>query len=84
MYDVSLGTLTMINPEDKIIIKGNYTNNVIGNTQSKMTDGTIELKGDFTLKDNASDNLFCGRQNNTIIFNGDKKQTVHKTNPKRL
>ena len=76
-YNYGDGYLTMQNDEDYILVNGNmlvvpcYSN-------SKLSAGTIELKGDFTQKyyhSSYQNNFYCSGSHK-VILSGEKLQTV--------
>ena len=74
-YGYSTGYLMMQNEEDYILVSGNmlvipYYNG------SKLTAGTLEIKGDFTQKAGYHSNNFCCSGSHRVVLSGEKLQTV--------
>ena len=68
------GTLYMVNENDRIVVDGNMLAN--GYYRSTLTDGTIEVKGNFTQKYTYYTDNFRANGNHRVIFNGNGLQTV--------
>ncbi|MBP3268810.1 MAG: hypothetical protein J6M07_10920, partial [Ruminococcus sp.] len=68
------GTLYMVNENDRIVVDGNMLAN--GYYRSTLTDGTIEVKGNFTQKYTYYTDNFRANGNHRVIFNGNRLQTV--------
>lgn len=66
--------LYMEYPEDYVLVEGNFT--AASAYNATMTNGVIELKGDFTHEVLGYNNNFLATGNHTVIFSGDRKQTV--------
>lgn len=49
-YSTGAGMLCMTNPEDKVLIEGDFVNNTPVDHNGYMTAGTITVNGDFTIK----------------------------------
>lgn len=77
---VSNGILKMTNLYDKVIVNGNFTTKSSSDHSSYLTDGTMEIKGNFNqIKNDTSGsyrNFDCSN-NHRVIFNGTGKQTIH-------
>ena len=69
------GYLTMVYPEDYICVNGNFTVNV-WYSYNRLTDGIIEVKGDFTHKRPGNAYTFNPSGNHKVILSGDALQTV--------
>ena len=69
------GYLTMINPEDRIFVNGDYVINV-WYSKNKLTDGVIEVKGNFTHKRQGNAYTFNPSGNHKVILSGNTLQTV--------
>ena len=78
-YIITSGYLEMTNAKDKVIVGGNFTTKSISNHTGKLTDGTMEIKGNFNqiISDGYSDTNFNCSNNHRVIFNGTGKQTIH-------
>ena len=78
-YIITSGYLEMTNAKDKVIVGGDFTTKSISNHTGKLTDGTMEIKGNFNqiISDGYSDTNFNCSNNHRVIFNGTGKQTIH-------
>ena len=76
---VSNGILKMTNLYDKVIVNGNFTTKSTSDHSSYLTDGTMEIKGDFNQisSDGSSVYNFNCTNNHKVIFNGTRKQSIH-------
>lgn len=71
----SYGYLTMTNSEDYVFVNGDFcANNAYSN--GGMTDGTIEIKGNFTQKHYSYPDNFNPSGNHKVILSGENLQTV--------
>ena len=80
-YTITNGYLKMTNAKDKVIVNGNFITESSSDHSSYLTDGTMEIKGNFNqiVRDNTVDsyqNFNCSK-NHRVIFNGTGKQTIH-------
>ena len=77
---VSNGILKMTNLYDKVIVNGNFTTKSSSSHTGELTDGTMEIKGNFNqIKNDTVDsyrNFNCSK-NHRVIFNGTGKQVIH-------
>ncbi len=71
----SKGYLSMQSNEDYILVNGNIYVYAYYNT-SKLTAGTLEVKGDFTQKYYRYNNNFYCSGSHKVVFSGDKLQNV--------
>ena len=67
--------LKMVNPNDKVLIKGSFLNRSFADFSGLLTEGTLEIKGDFYQSSGATTN-FRASGNHKVLFSGDGKQTV--------
>ena len=80
-YD-SDGKLVMDNPSDKVIVNGSFA--VDSEYQSTLTNGIMEVKGNFTHSMSSrysKEYSFAPSGSHTIILNGDKQQNVYCASP---
>ncbi|RDU23406.1 PKD domain-containing protein, partial [Anaerosacchariphilus polymeriproducens] len=75
-YGVSSGTLKMTNENDYICVLGNFCTDSQINHTDKLTNGILEVKGDFTQLKTKSSYNFMASQNHKVVLSGEKKQTV--------
>lgn len=68
------GMLNMTNPNDTLIVDGNFKISTPLSNMGRLTEGMLEVKGDFSQEGNAES--FPATDNHTTILNGTKKQTV--------
>ena len=73
--DRSKGYITMKYSEDYILVNGDMLF-FSDNNYSKFTDGTLEIKGDFTQKYDSKANNFCASGNHSVILNGNALQKI--------
>ena len=78
-YTITSGYLKMTNAKDKVIVNGNFTTKSSSSHTGKLTDGTMEIKGDFNQisSDGSSVYNFNCTNNHKVIFNGTRKQSIH-------
>lgn len=69
----------MTNAKDYLTVDGDFTINSKLDHSSRLTDGVLELKGDF--KQTGGGKAFTATNNNTVIFSGTKQQEVSFANP---
>ena len=69
------GMLKMNNSNDKVLVNGSFINQSFANFDGLLTDGTLEIKGDFYQIQGSNSN-FRASGNHTVLFSGDSKQTV--------
>ena len=76
---ITYGYLKMTNAKDKVIVNGNFTTKSSSSHTGKLTDGTMEIKGDFNQisSDGSSVYNFNCTNNHKVIFNGTRKQSIH-------
>ncbi|MCI6616858.1 dockerin type I domain-containing protein [Ruminococcus sp.] len=81
-YTITDGYLKMINPQDKVIVGGNFTIEAERDHTNYLTDGTMEIKGNFTQQGEfyGRANFNCAK-NHKVIFNGTDKQIIHFDSP---
>ena len=71
--------LKMVTADDKALIKGSFINQSVADFNGLLTDGTLEVKGDFYQISGSSAN-FRASGNHTVLLSGNGKQTVKFTN----
>ncbi len=74
--DVSWGYLQMTNSNDYICVNGDYYCYAGYSHNGKLTNGILEVKGDFTQKKYSQSNNFYATDNHRVILSGESKQTV--------
>ena len=81
--EIEKGHLYMTNDSDKLLVKGNL---ILGedygtNSEHEMTEGTVEVKGDFTSKYKRDYRSYGYYEtlNHKTIFSGDKTQKISFT-----
>ena len=77
-YVSGSGMLKMVNPYDKVLVKGNYINQSVVGSEGLLTEGILEVKGDFYQISGSSGN-FIATDNHTVLLSGENKQTVKFT-----
>ncbi|SHE88418.1 bacterial Ig-like domain-containing protein, partial [Alkalibacter saccharofermentans] len=77
--------LRMDDPEDHIIIHGDFMTDSRGNHTGRLTDGVIELKGSFTQRRHGgyapTSNNFRSTDSHKVIFSGNSVQEIYFGNP---
>ena len=79
-YGESSGVLEMTNSADHVLVKGNFVTQSTQGHGGCLTNGTMELKGDFGQMNGIEWN-FDASGNHKVIFNGDGNQTVSFATP---
>ena len=74
-YYSSYGCLNMTNENDYVMVSGNFITNSYCSHSGYLTNGTLEVKGDFT-QISGNDSNFNASGNHKTILSGDKFQTV--------
>lgn len=72
----SYGYLKMINPNDYISVNGDYYCYAYYNHEGYLTDGVLEVKGNFTQERYSSPYNFYSNGTHKVILNGENKQTI--------
>ncbi|MBD5464728.1 MAG: PKD domain-containing protein, partial [Lachnospiraceae bacterium] len=75
-YGVSTGFLQMMQEDDHVLINGNMYVETIADTTGKLTNGVLELKGDFLQKRTSGLNNFKATENHILLLSGTDKQVV--------
>ena len=81
-YSMSTSTLTMINEEDKVTVKGDYYVWSSMNNGGALTNGVFSLAGDLNISENSNMNSFYGMSNFKLILNGMEDQNL--SSPRKL
>ena len=68
--------LKMVNPNDYVRINGDYINYEWYSQNGQLTNGILEIRGDFTQLTHSSPDNFFATENHKVILSGDKSQTV--------
>jgi hypothetical protein len=86
-FGASAGLLTMTNPADRVVVTGDFVTDSALNHNGNLTEGTLELKGDFTqLSTNAPNDPaarynFLTSSNHRLLLTGGTDQHFSFTNP---
>ena len=72
----SYGYLKMTNPNDYICVNGDYYCYAAYSHSGWLTDGTLEVKGDFTQRRYSDCYNFCASDSHRVILSGEKLQTI--------
>lgn len=72
----SYGYLKMINPNDYISVNGDYYCYAYYNHEGYLTDGVLEVKGNFTQERYSSPYNFYSNGTHKVILSGENKQTI--------
>ncbi|MDE6208755.1 MAG: PKD domain-containing protein, partial [Lachnospiraceae bacterium] len=75
-YGKSTGVLRMTGPSDYVCVNGSFITNSSINHTDCLTDGILEVKADFLVKDDYSKYNFISTDNHKVVFSGNIKQTV--------
>ncbi len=70
------GQLDMTVPESYILVNGDFIVKSLYNHNGKLTEGILEVKGNFTQLTNGSDSNFYATENHKVILSGEQKQIV--------
>ena len=76
---IANGTLNMTNAADHLTVEGDFTTASTIDHSGKLTDGVLELKGNFTQA--GSERAFISMDHHTVLFNGSGQQEVSFANP---
>ena len=72
----STGILEMLEENDNVIINGSFVTYSNKDHTNKLTNGTLDVKGDFYQYNTNSSYNFAASGNHKVILSGDTKQTV--------
>ena len=78
-YVTGSGMLKMTNSEDRVLINGDFINQSSVDSRDMLTEGILEVKGDFYQLTGSQYNFSPG-QNHTVVLSGNEKQTVSFSN----
>lgn len=73
-YKLNNACLNMTKDTDKVSVDGNFVMQTKYDHTGHLTDGTLEVKGDFTIV--SCFDKFVSNENFTLILSGNQKQTV--------
>lgn len=76
-YSAGKSFLTMTRPEDMVVIQGDMYVETLADTRGKLTDGILELQGDFIQKKNTNRYSFVAEGNHKILLRGSGGQIVN-------
>ena len=73
---VSVGVLQMQNAQDHVTVSGNFISRTNQNHEGYLTDGTLEVQGDFLVyKEDYAKSFFTSGEH-TVLLSGENEQTV--------
>ncbi|MCM1161176.1 MAG: hypothetical protein NC412_08125, partial [Roseburia sp.] len=75
-YGVSTGILQMEKETDYVLINGSMYVETAADTTGKLTEGVLEVKGDFVQKKTYQSNNFKPSDNHTLLLTGTGRQAV--------
>lgn len=78
-YVQGYGLLVMNKPEDSVLVKGSFAVQSQKNTNGYLTDGTLEVKGNFEQISSGSYS-FLATENHKVILSGQNKQAIRMDN----
>jgi fibronectin type 3 domain-containing protein len=70
------GSLNMTNANDYVLVNGNFVTQTGNSHSGLLTNGILEVKGNFTQITSSDANNFFGTANHRVILSGDSLQTV--------
>ena len=73
---VSYGYLQMTTADSYVLVNGDFVTRAYYNHTGKLTEGTLEVKGDFTQVTTAYDQNFYASGNHKVILSGEQKQKI--------
>ena len=79
-YGKSNGILLMDQEEDHVKVKGDFVQGSIVDHSTKLTAGTLEIKGNFTQTSYASQSNFAATGSHKVLLSGNKKQEINFAN----
>ena len=79
VYSYSDGTLKMDDPEDFVMVKGDFAIYSSYDHRGSLTEGILEVKGNFTQRTQNSYNFYSER-NHKVVLSGDSLQKVQFAN----
>ncbi len=84
-YTYSTGSLQMTNPNDYVQVEGSFLMDSSNDHRGSLTDGTLEVQGDFTQKSTydywATAYNFSTSGKYKVLLSGASKQTIYFENP---
>ena len=81
-YTYCSGKLIMTDAKAYVLVKGDFYTQSSQNSTGLLTDGVLELKGNFTqISGNGTSNNFQAEGKHQVKFTGDEKQIVKFNNP---
>jgi len=81
-YTGSSGFLCMDQEEDYVEVDGDFYTSALYSHDGYLTDGTLELKGNFTQTKTCEYSNFAATKNHKVLFSGDNEQTITFANVK--
>ena len=76
VYSGSTGYLVMTNPEDSIVINGDFVMASVNSHAGKLSNGTMYIGGDFIQTVSNSNQNFAATENHKVVFNGENAQSI--------
>ncbi|SFS02769.1 fibronectin type III domain-containing protein [Anaeromicropila populeti] len=76
VFSDSKGILNMTKPEDYVLVQGDFVTESVKDHTAYLTNGILEVKGNFSEEASSGYNFNTSDQHKTI-FSGDKLQTVY-------
>lgn len=73
---VSVGELRMQNESDRVSVSGNFVSRTNKSHEGLLTDGLLDVKGDFLVYKEDYEKSFYASGDHTVILSGESKQTV--------
>jgi hypothetical protein len=80
-YGYSTGCLDMTDEADHVKVHGSFVTQSLHDHSTNLTDGILEIGGDFEQKRNVTYKNFSAGGNHKVILNGDRLQTVKFSDP---
>ena len=74
--EYSVGILNMTNPNDHIIIQEDFVSRTEVVHTGKLTNGRLEVKGDFYVYQTSNNSNFDTSDQHMVILSGEKEQTI--------
>ena len=76
-YTGSIGSLKMTNEKDYLFVNGDFITQSGINHNGYLTNGVMELKGNFLQKrDGSQYNFFCASGEHKLVLSGENFQTI--------
>ncbi|MDE7423660.1 MAG: hypothetical protein K2N51_08210, partial [Lachnospiraceae bacterium] len=79
-YTQSSGYLRMNSAEDYVRVQGDFYTSALYSNAGYLTDGVLELKGNFEQTSKNETNNFTASKNHIVLLSGNKKQEINFAN----